>query len=726
MSAALATHAETGADRSVLTLLPLHVAAAMVTICGIGAVAATADLLANVQLWFLIIVAGHAVSLGLRWLRINPAFVLTPGLAFAALFSAMVVPSLNAALGFPRLQPDLELGTTLAWLEVARSFTLVNNASLLFCAVPALAMIGLMGSVNIGFDLLIFFGLLAFGTIFMAAYDQHLQRTAARGARPSPVSWHLFTAAAVFGICLAGGLLFTVVLHPLMSGLNPFALPLLAQNRFVQTFTAAAQSLVNTVPIGAGPIALSPQPLMEVYTRERGPLLLRTTVLEAYLGQGWMMPERSEGSPVVSGEPIEPPTYPSDAVSRRRIPYYLHRLPPDPDLPADPAARARLGIRTRRVDHDVVVLGTLSPMIPALGRPVEVRFPDSMLRVHSSGALTCYILLEAGSAFSVTSEVVDIPPHVLRMANGPYPPTVDLATLTALPPRYDRVRDLAEEITDGLMTNYDRVMAIVRYIEENYPYTLAEEPTPPGSDSVEYYLFESKRGACDLAASAAVMLCRSLGIPARAAIGYFVDESLPNQQGYLVRHRDAHMWLEVYFPGYGWVAFNPAPAPIAEAVGVALPGTGQLSQWWRRLLSARFDFYLVLVVAAGVAIAFYQAVLRPIVQNVLRRRRARTQAARAGIVCQIYGQMLRQLARAGWRRPPAMTPLEYRAWLAEQWHGNDGALAAVDRITQAFLASFYGPHPLSEAEASALRQTLAELRGLPRPPRRRETTPSRA
>ena len=99
-----------------------------------------------------------------------------------------------------------------------------------------------------------------------------------------------------------------------------------------------------------------------------------------------------------------------------------------------------------------------------------------------------------------------------------------------------------------------------QYLKETYPYDLSIPPQREEMDAVEYFLFEQKRGYCEQFSSSLAVMARSLGIPARVATGYAPGEYNPFTGYYDVRASDAHAWVEVYFPGYGWSTFDPTPA----------------------------------------------------------------------------------------------------------------------------------------------------------------------
>jgi hypothetical protein len=294
------------------------------------------------------------------------------------------------------------------------------------------------------------------------------------------------------------------------------------------------------------------------------------------------------------------------------------------------------------------------------------------------------------------------------------------ATL-AVPATAERLAPLARRIIEGQTNHYDRVMAIIRHIESTCKYTLMEEPTPEGTDAVEYYLFETRMGACDLAASAAALLCRAVDLPARIVVGYLVDQPLEGGSGFLVRQMDAHMWLEVYFQEYGWVPFNPAP-PSASLEGTAQPNLLQRLQRMI-LLAARGGLDTFLVVGLGVMLSIlFGRSAASWLRGLARAWQAeRLQLAAGGpaALAIIYRRMGRALARAGWRRDPAMTPAEYEQWLREQWGPGTPAAERVTRITDHFTRAYYG----DEVRPGAVREAIGDLSGLRRAaPRRPRST----
>jgi transglutaminase-like putative cysteine protease len=122
------------------------------------------------------------------------------------------------------------------------------------------------------------------------------------------------------------------------------------------------------------------------------------------------------------------------------------------------------------------------------------------------------------------------------------------------------IQQLARQVTQGLTNPYDQATAIESYLRSpNYKYTLTPTVPPRDTDPLEYFLFKSKEGYCEYFASAMGDMLRSLGIPVRLVNGYGPGQFDEHLGRYVVRESDAHTWVEVYFPSYGWIPFEPTP-----------------------------------------------------------------------------------------------------------------------------------------------------------------------
>ncbi|GMA63319.1 transglutaminase-like domain-containing protein [Alicyclobacillus fastidiosus] len=181
--------------------------------------------------------------------------------------------------------------------------------------------------------------------------------------------------------------------------------------------------------------------------------------------------------------------------------------------------------------------------------------------------------LQQGESYEVETEELQDPYAVLMKDDTPVsgveakvPSDVaqnDLQLPSELP---QDVGALARHIVEesGAKTEYAAVMAIIQYLQANYTYQTTDVPVPgKRQDYVEQFLFESKVGYCNNFSSATAVMLRTLGVPTRWVTGFaagsqdFSDASSTNK--YIITNDDAHSWVEVYFPDYGWIPFDPTP-----------------------------------------------------------------------------------------------------------------------------------------------------------------------
>jgi transglutaminase-like putative cysteine protease len=172
-----------------------------------------------------------------------------------------------------------------------------------------------------------------------------------------------------------------------------------------------------------------------------------------------------------------------------------------------------------------------------------------------------YPWLRAGEAYAVDVMLNNPDQQQLREAGTEYPDWVTEKYLQ-LPQSFSpKVAQLAKDITANAETPYDAASAINEYLRDNIEYS-ATVPNPPRkADRLEWFLFDYKKGFCVYYASSEVTMLRSLGIPARMAVGFAQGDQEGNE--YTVRRLHAHAWPEVYFPNIGWVEFEPTASQPA-------------------------------------------------------------------------------------------------------------------------------------------------------------------
>jgi hypothetical protein len=199
--------------------------------------------------------------------------------------------------------------------------------------------------------------------------------------------------------------------------------------------------------------------------------------------------------------------------------------------------------------------------------------PLDFIRVYS------VVPLEAGGQYTVLSHVSDADATSLRQASTDYPDWV-WQRYTQLPLSLpERVRLLAEEITAGADTPYDRALAIEQYLRRSITYTLTPPDLPEGRDYVDFLLFDSQQDYCNGYASAMTVLARSVGIPARLAVGYAEGEYDAEREVFRVRETNAHSWPELYFPRYGWIEFEPTASETPYVRPDRLDEPAEEEQW---------------------------------------------------------------------------------------------------------------------------------------------------
>ncbi len=190
--------------------------------------------------------------------------------------------------------------------------------------------------------------------------------------------------------------------------------------------------------------------------------------------------------------------------------------------------------------------------------------------------------LTTGEAYQIETQVNVPTVYQLQNSSADYPVWLD--RYLQLPSGFSPdVAALADEIAGNLDNPYDITYAITRYLRANIEYSRTIPPIPEGIDPIEWFLFEGKMGFCNYYATSEVLMLRSLGIPARIGVGYAQGQYDDDTRTYSVRKRDSHAWPEVYFPGYGWVVFEPTaaqpawilPAGGAPAIGANLPNAGE-------------------------------------------------------------------------------------------------------------------------------------------------------
>ncbi len=162
--------------------------------------------------------------------------------------------------------------------------------------------------------------------------------------------------------------------------------------------------------------------------------------------------------------------------------------------------------------------------------------------------------------YTAFSDISQPPENVLQAEHNSYSETIREFYLQ-VPPLADRVNALAHQIDGDRNNVYETAVAVQNYLLQNYEYSLSVERTPDLMP-IEDFLFVNKAGHCEFYATSMALLLRILGIPTRVVNGFAQGRWNEFGNFFTVRQSDAHAWVEVYFPSYGWVTFDPTP-PVA-------------------------------------------------------------------------------------------------------------------------------------------------------------------
>jgi protein-glutamine gamma-glutamyltransferase len=250
--------------------------------------------------------------------------------------------------------------------------------------------------------------------------------------------------------------------------------------------------------------------------------------------------------------------------SRSREQYILQRWPDNSfEIPRIQDTSPPYSARSQRqVIHYRVLMepiGTNIFFLAPWARSVKGGY--RLLAGDSGGAVYNFDPQHAINRYEADSDISAPTPAELRAATGGIPASIATACLRVpmLDPRLPR---LAAEVTRRSRNNYEKATAIENYLRTRFGYTLELPRTVP-KDPIANFLFERKRGHCEYFASSMAIMLRTLGIPSRVVNGFRSDEFNDVTGNYVVRAKDAHSWVEAYFPGYGWQTFDPTPGASA-------------------------------------------------------------------------------------------------------------------------------------------------------------------
>jgi len=315
------------------------------------------------------------------------------------------------------------------------------------------------------------------------------------------------------------------------------------ENNFARAFSAlravvrpAPAAFSNAALVMGGPVSLEQRPVMEI--RADHARYWRARVYDKYSGSAWF--------------------------STLLDPLVLNASDPRLDVPLG-GARAEVTQTVKVYFSDQHILHAQSQPV-RFSVPVEVR--AGMDRSTVPPALDVTLVrarrpLREGDVYVVVSAISIADEDALRADSTAYPEWIRTHYLQLPADLPERVRLKAQEIAEPFSNPYDRAVALERFLRAHITYDEKVSAPPLGVDGVDYVLFERPSGYCNYYASAMAVMARTLGIPARVVSGY-----APGAYADGVFHiveANAHTWVEIYFPTYGWIEFEPtANRPALE------------------------------------------------------------------------------------------------------------------------------------------------------------------
>jgi transglutaminase-like putative cysteine protease len=273
---------------------------------------------------------------------------------------------------------------------------------------------------------------------------------------------------------------------------------------------------------------------------------MRAVTYDEYTGHGW---ERTDGTSrsVGAGELIFPG-----------------------DTPERPSVTDAFELAT----VTVTVQGQVGRNVFTPGSPTTALIPVSVYQTAGQqvlGGLEAPNGVGQGEGYQITAAISNATQAQLAKAGTDYPDVIRQLYLSTTGVT-DRTRQLARQVVDAAHASdpFHQAQALAEFLRSGPDFTYATQVTPPdpGRDLVDSFLFSTRAGYCEYFASAMAVMARSIGLPARLAVGFAPGERLA-QGIYQYRERNAHAWAEIYFPGYGWQIFEATKSipPLTRVTG---------------------------------------------------------------------------------------------------------------------------------------------------------------
>lgn len=617
-----------------------------------------------------------------------------------AFLAAVSSPFLNRVLpdeGFPFV---LFAGTWLSWMVILCGLVSWRDQTLLFLNIPCLSVFALVGT----FDtyppstVLFFLFLVCSSVLYARIHKRTMVRRAMSIGVEDPAllerdswrwmagpEWAMASAGVIVLVSLLVGPILRYSLQS-VSGSVPVTVPGSAT-----TASNSQQLTAADMMVGRGQVELDETPAFKIKTDRIANL--RQNFFTDYVGTGWMRlrPADSMANLDINAQVR---SWPHDAGANGFLSGWPKGVPIEP-LP---------GAQIRSIE----VLNLISGLnfLPTPG-------PILDLKTTSTGNI---VFTASGTAykrggFDTNEKIVYryLEPRADKEAGRAVLPK----NLDPIAHHYlgtskirNRTFDFARKVTAGAKTDFEKAEMLQHAIENQAAYTLNPPALSTKEDAVEQFLFETKRGYCDLFGTAMAVCARAVGLPSRYAVGYSIGSLDLDDAGYLtVRQRDAHAWAEIYFEGKGWVVFDPTEG----ATLIDEPDEVVERPWYQQPMgiaaivgATAFLGLVIFLIARGIKSA-----------SVTRSLNNGTRAGAMGLHGS-FDRIVRQ--KTGVTRRFSQTTKEYVAHVAPKL---GEALQIANELVPLLEASCYGPELSRSENMNTAKDKIRDLRRIkvtkPRP-----------
>jgi hypothetical protein len=302
--------------------------------------------------------------------------------------------------------------------------------------------------------------------------------------------------------------------------------------------------------------------------------------------------------------------------------------------------------------------------------------------------------------YEITSWVPNASAQELSADSTDYPTEIRVRYLQLPDTLPQRVKDLAARLTGGATSPYDKALRLQEYLRVTYPYKLDVPAPPPNRDVVDYFLFDAPGGFCSYYATAMAVMLRSQGVPARVVAGFATGEYDGSLREYRVPAKSAHAWVEVYFPTYGWIEFEPTSSQaVFDYTSAETEQPDRLPQAPQTRSSEIALTPIVIGAVSALSLGFIG-----VAAYLVWRRYAQSRLTPEAQARELYWNARRSLRQIGVEVTPSATPLEFRAACADRLADQLRLQQAVEAATDSYIRAVFTSTPPDQSEVNEARR----------------------